>query len=101
MKATPNDRKRKRRWYAENRERECRRFSAYRREHRERLNAGHAAWRAANPDYHRKATAEYRQNNPNYQREWRARKKLRDAWLKFAIVCAAGRSIVAALEVSP
>jgi hypothetical protein len=57
-----------------------------------------AIQRAKNPHFDRDRDRAFRAANPNYVREYYARRRLRDAWLKFSTVCAANRR---EREVSP
>lgn len=51
------------------------------------------AWRARNPEAARELKRRYHANNPNSDRNYRARRKLREAWAKFARTCAGNRGM--------
>jgi hypothetical protein len=83
--------RRKRRWNRENAmvvRAGNRRY--YRENHAQQL-ARLAAYRAAHSAKARAAVTRYREKHPNYQREWRARRRLSDAWRKFIQTCAESR----------
>jgi hypothetical protein len=62
------------------------------RANREKVLARKAAWVAANPETSQARCRAFRESNPDYFREYRARRRLRDAWLKFIQTCAANRA---------
>lgn len=58
------------------------------------LRARAAAVRAGQTEKEHERRERFRAEHPTYQREYRARRRLRDSWQKFANVCAINRSIV-------
>lgn len=67
--------------------------ATYRHTHRELFRSATKRWREKlnDPNYARNSLAKFRKRNPSYHIEWRARVKLRKAWLAWTRVLAISR----------
>lgn len=87
--------KQKRRYYRENPEKYRARARRYYRRNRRDELAKKSAWNAANPDIATERCRAFRAAHPNYFRDYRQRRRLRDAWLRWTTVCAKTRAMEA------
>jgi hypothetical protein len=99
FKTSAKERARKRRWILDNRSRLSLLNRRYYRTHQAEERARSHAYATANRDRAIAATRAFRESNPNYQREWRARRRLLDAWRKWSITCAANRRALTTGEI--
>ena len=81
----------KRRWRLKNPEAHRKAVRAWRAKNRDADRASSKAWRLANPERHKARVIAFYEKNPNYYAELYARRKIKNALLKFSAVCAANR----------